>query len=136
MHEVAKGSFNVTLDRERPYDSAEGVSLARIAIKKQFRGDLVGTSNGHMLSATGVIPGSAGYVAIERVTCKLKGKSGSFVLQHSGRITHGQGELAFSVVPDTGTRELTGLTGEMTVEIVGGRHVYTFAYSFRPTELQ
>ena len=100
-----------------------------MTIDKQFHGDLEGTSKGQMLSAMGSIKGSAGYVAMERVTGTLKGRSGSFVLQHSGTMTRGEPRLVVSVVPDSGTAELVGLAGTLTIKIADGKHSYEFEYT-------
>jgi len=126
----AVGTFEVTMNPEPPYDTNEGASIGRVSIKKQFVGDLHASSTVEMIGARSVqVKGSAGYVAIERVIGSLHGKSGSFVLQHSGTMTRGKGELNVSVVPDTGTGELKGLAGRMTIEISEGNHSYVFEYS-------
>lgn len=130
MSTHANGTFDVTMNPQPPYDTAEGVSLSRVSITKQFRGDLEGASTVEMLSAVTDVKGSAGYVAIERVTGALHGRAGSFVLQHSGTMTRGQAELKVSVVPDSGTNELKGITGKMTIDMVDGKHLYTFDYTF------
>ena len=100
-----------------------------MAIDKQFRGDLEGSSRGEMLTAGTAVKGSAGYVAIERVTGTLHGRSGSFVLQHNGIMARGAPQLTITVVPDSGTGDLTGLAGQMTVEIDEGAHSYGFEYT-------
>lgn len=82
-----------------------------------------------MLTAVSGVKGSAGYVAIERVTGKLNGRSGTFILQHHATMTRGVPEQSVAVVPDSGTGELEGLTGEMTINIAAGKHSYDFAYS-------
>jgi len=130
MTRTAKGTFQVELRREPPYDVSDGVSLGRTAIDKIFSGDLRGTSTAQMLSAAGEVKGSAGYVAIERFVGSLDGRTGSFVLQHFGVMTRGTGELKVSVVPDTGTGELRGIAGRLNIEIKDGRHEYVFEYSF------
>jgi hypothetical protein len=130
MTRTAKGSFQVEIRREPPYDVSQGVSLARAAVDKTFSGDLQGTSSAQMLSAGGEVNGSAGYVAIERFVGSVEGRSGSFVLQHFGVMTRGTGELKVSVVPDTGTGDLRGIAGRLNIEISDGRHDYTFEYSF------
>ena len=112
-----------------PYDTAGGVSLARVSIRKQFRGDLEGSSTVEMLSAMTGVPGSAGYVAIERVTGTLGGRAGGFVLQHAGTMTRGKAELSVSVVPDSGYGDLKGIAGRMKIDIVDGQHLYTFDYT-------
>jgi hypothetical protein len=126
----AAGTFAVTMSPEPPYDVNEGASIGRVSIEKQFAGDLEGASTVEMIGARSEVKGSAGYVAIERVNGTLHGRAGTFVLQHSGTMTRGKGELSVSVVPDSGTGELKGLSGRMTIEIIEGRHLYGFDYSF------
>jgi pimeloyl-ACP methyl ester carboxylesterase len=128
MTRRASGSFEVTLSPEAPEDRGEGATLGRLSIDKQFRGDLEGSSKGEMLSAVTAVEGSAGYVAIERVRGSLHGRSGSFVLQHSGTMSRGARELSVSVVPDSGTGQLEGLAGRMAIKIVDGKHSYDFEY--------
>lgn len=113
----------------QPEDKAEGSTLGRMSIDKQFHGDLEATSKGEMLSAMTAVQGSAGYVAIERVTGKLHGRSGSFVLQHAGTMTRGEPRLSVTVVPDSGSGQLVGLTGQMTINIAEGQHSYVFDYT-------
>ena len=125
----ASGTFAVTMNPEPPYDVNEGASIGRVSIKKQFAGDLEGSSSVEMIGARSEVKGSAGYVAIERVSGTLHGRAGTFVLQHSGTMTRGRGELSVSVVPDSGTAELKGLSGRMTIEIVEGKHLYGFEYA-------
>ncbi len=86
-----------------------------------------------MLSATTTIQGSAGYVAIEQVHGNLAGKTGSFVLQHFGTMAHDQSNLILEVVPDSGSGQLAGLSGTMTIDIVDGRHLYEFEYDLFDT---
>jgi hypothetical protein len=127
MH--ARGTFTVQLTPQSLADPAADPLLGRLAIAKQFQGELVGTSQGEMLSARTGVDGSAGYVAIERVTGTLHGRQGSFVLQHSGTMTRGAQQLVISVVPDSGTDELAGLAGTMTLQIADGVHAYELAYA-------
>jgi len=82
----ASGTFEVKLTPQAGEDGADA-GLGRMTIDKQFHGDLEGTSKGFMLSSATIVKGSGGYVAMERVTGKLKDRSGSFVLQHSGTMT-------------------------------------------------
>ncbi len=124
----ASGTFEVTMSPQPPYDTSEGATLSRVSINKQFQGDLEASSTVEMLSAITQTKGSAGYVAIERVMGKLHGRTGSFVLQHAGTMTRGLAELLVSVVPDSGTGELKGIAGKMRIDIVGGKHLYTFVY--------
>ena len=109
-----------------PQDSDE--YIGRMSIDKQFRGDLEAVSKGEMLSASTEIEGSAGYVAMERVSGTLHGRRGTFVLQHSGTMNRGEPHLTISVVPDSGAGELVGLTGSMTITIIDGKHSYDFEY--------
>ena len=127
-HEV-KGPFDVKLSPEPPYDTVDGVSLGRITIQKKFHGDLEASGSAQMLSAGTPVQGSAGYVAIERVTGSLKGRTGTFVLQHSGTMDRGKPSLALAIVPDSGTGELKGLAGTMKIDIVDGKHFYTLNYT-------
>ncbi len=129
MTDTARGTFEVKLapqpsDR-RPEDSA----LGRIWLDKQFHGDLEATSRGQMLTAMTEVKGSAGYVAIERVSGTLRGRAGTFVLQHTGTMTRGAPSLTITVVPDSGTEELAGLSGRMNIIITDGKHSYELVYA-------
>jgi hypothetical protein len=126
----AAGTFEVSVNPEPSYEGLDGgIVLGRLSLSKQFAGDLQGSSIVQMLSAGTSVKGSAGYVAIERVVGTLAGRSGAFVLQHSGTMARGQATLSVSVVPDSGTDGLTGLDGRMTIEIVDGKHFYQFDYT-------
>ena len=127
--EHAAGTFDVKLDAQGEADKADGSTLARYSLDKQYHGDLEATSKGTMLTAGTDVKGSAGYVALERVTGTLKGRKGSFVLQHSGTLTRGEPQQSIIVVPDSGTGQLTGLTGKMTIIIAAGKHSYDFEYN-------
>lgn len=129
MAMYASGTFEVKLVPQPPEDKAEGSTLARMSIDKQFHGDLEATSKGQMLTAGTDVKGSAGYVAIERVTGMLQGRTGSFVLQQSGTLTRGAPQQSITVGPDSGTGQLAGLTGKMTINIVDGKHSYGFDYT-------
>ena len=126
----ATGTFSVKIGPLSQYNTSQDAKLARMSIDKQFNGDLVGTSQGDMLSAGTDIKGSAGYVAIERVTGTLSDRSGSFVLQHNATMTRGAPYLNIVVIPDSGTGELAGLTGTMHIAIDKGNHSYEFEYNF------
>src|SRR4051812_19567000 len=128
MANTIRGEFEVKLAPLPTYDSAGGGLVGRLSIDKTFRGGLSATSVGEMLSAGTPVRGSAGYVAIERVTGALGGKAGSFVLMHTGGMNRGVPSLTVQVVPDSGTGELAGLTGTMAIEITGGKHFYVFEY--------
>lgn len=126
----AAGTFSVKIGPLSQYNTSPDAKLARMSIDKQFNGDLVGTSQGEMLSAGTDTKGSAGYVAIERVTGKLNDRSGSFALQHNATMTRGAPYLNIVVIPDSGTGELAGLSGTMHIAIDKGNHSYEFEYSF------
>lgn len=128
MSRIAKGTFEVTL-QPLPFEGADPQwKLGRMSIDKQIVGDLVATTRGQMISAMTDTKGSAGYVAIERVTGSLNGKRGSFVFQHSGLMNRGAPSLTVVVVPDSGTEELAGLEGEFKIIMEGGKHSYEFSY--------
>jgi uncharacterized protein DUF3224 len=129
----ATGAFDVTLTPQPSDDKADDGALGRLSLDKRFHGDLQATSKGQMLTAGTAVKGSAGYVAIERVSGTLLGKSGTFVLQHSGTMTRGEPQLTITVVPDSGTGGLTGLTGRMTIMIADGTHSYAFEYTLART---
>ncbi len=126
---VAKGEFTVKLAPLTVEGQPEGSKIARLSIDKTISGDLVATTAGQMLSAMTETQGSAGYVAIERVDGALHGKRGSFVLQHTGVMNRGAPSLSVTVVPDSGTGELVGLSGTFNIIIANGKHSYEFSYS-------
>jgi Protein of unknown function (DUF3224) len=126
----AAGSFEVKLLPQPLADAESG--LGRMSIDKVFSGDLQGTSKGEMLSALTAVKGSAGYVAIERVTGTLQGRSGSFMLQHLGTMTRGTPALTVLVVPDSGTEGLAGIAGSLSINITAGQHFYTLDYTLPP----
>ncbi|HYI11827.1 MAG TPA: DUF3224 domain-containing protein [Thermoanaerobaculia bacterium] len=122
----AAGTFEVKLVPQTPADAE--AAIGRMSIDKQFHGDLEGTSKGEMLAVQSGVKGSAGYVAMERVTGTLAGRTGTFVLQHSGTMNRGEPGLTITVVPDSGTGGLEGLTGWMTIDIRDGKHFYALEY--------
>jgi hypothetical protein len=127
----ASGAFDVKLNPLEAYNKAEGANLGHMSIDKQFHGDLQAISQGEMLSAMGSVKGSAGYVAIERVSGALHGRRGSFVLQHNATMTRGEPYMNITVVPDSGTDELAGLSGKMLIIIADGKHSYEMDYTLR-----
>jgi hypothetical protein len=129
----AAGTFTVTLAPQDPDAYAEGSPLGRMTMDKVFEGDLTGTGKGQMLTALTPVEGSAGYVAIERVSGTIHGRRGTFVLQHSGTMDRGAQQLALTIVPDSGTEQLTGLSGRMTITIADGRHSYILKYQLPTT---
>jgi Protein of unknown function (DUF3224) len=125
----ASGTFEVKLSPQPLAHAGADPALGRMTIDKTFSGDLQGTSEGEMLTAVSAIKGSAGYVAIERVSGSLHGRTGVFVLQHMGVMNRGAPQLSVAVVPDSGTGELAGLAGVLDIKIVDGKHFYTFDYA-------
>jgi hypothetical protein len=123
------GTFEVKLTPQTSGDKTEDATLGRMSIDKHFHGDLEGTSKGTMLTAGTAVKGSAGYVALEKVSGTLNGREGTFVLQHSGTMTRGTPQLTITVVPDSGTSQLAGLTGNFTIKIAEGKHSYDFEYT-------
>ena len=127
MTQIAKGPFDVKLNPQplALEDDGEGAARGRMSLDKRFHGDLDATSKGEMLTAMSGTQGSAGYVAIEKVTGTLDGRAGTFALQHSATMTRGAPDLRIIVVPDSGTGALAGLAGTMKIVIAeGGKHFY------------
>jgi hypothetical protein len=122
----ATGTFEVKLT---PQSAAhESSAIGRMSLDKQFHGDLDATSQGEMLAVQTSVKGSAGYVAMERVTGTLGGRTGTFALQHSGTMNRGAMHLDLHVVPDSGTGALEAITGRMSIDIRDGKHFYEFEY--------
>jgi len=128
MGHQATGAFEVTLTPVGAPDEVEGVALGRMSLDKRFRGDLEAASKGEMLSVRSA-EGSATYVAVERVSGRLDGRPGSFVLVHRGVMTPEARTLEVEVAPGSGTGELKGLNGRMTIEIAEGKHSYRLDYA-------
>jgi len=128
MTRIARGTFDVKLRPDPITVGASDPPLGRLALDKRFHGDLDGASLGQMLAARSATPGSAGYVAMELVRATLEGRTGTFVLQHSGTMDRGEASLTVTVVPDSGTGGLVGLSGRMHILVSEGRHDYEFTY--------
>jgi hypothetical protein len=124
----ATGTFDVKVIPQAPDDAAGG-PFSRLFLDKQFHGDLDGTSKGQMLAAESTVQGSGAYVALEHFRGTLNGRRGSFVLQHNGTMTKGVPTLVVTVVPDSGTDQLAGLAGTLTIIRAGGKHAYEFPYT-------
>jgi Protein of unknown function (DUF3224) len=129
MTMLACGSFAVNIIPQPPEDKTEGLTLGRMLIEKKFQGDLEAAGKGQMLTGMTEVKGSGAYVAIERVTGTLHGRTGSFILHHLGIRERGAPRLNVSVVPDSGTRDLAGIAGTMTITIAEGKHSYELAYT-------
>jgi len=128
MSTTASGTFDVKVTPVKEGDSADS-AMGRMLIDKQYHGPLEAKAQGQMLTAMSPVPESGAYVAVERVTGTLNGRRGSFMLQHNGTMTRGAYALTITVVPDSGTEELTGLTGKLNITITEGKHLYDFEYS-------
>ena len=125
----AEGTFEVKNTPLGADDALNGTAVGRFGLDKQFHGDLEGTSKGEMLGAGNPATGTAGYVAIEQVTGALNGRSGSFALQHLGTMEENKFDLLVKVVPGSGTGELTGIAGTMTIAPANGKHSWKFDYT-------
>jgi hypothetical protein len=130
MTNHASGPFDVKVIPQD--DNSADQLLGRLTLDKHYHGDLDGAGIGQMLTASTEVKGSGAYVAIERVTGNLKGHTGSFVLQHAGTMIQGVGQLTITVVPGSGTGQLAGISGKMTINIaLDGKHSYDFEYTLR-----
>jgi hypothetical protein len=128
MTQHAKGPFEVKM-APQDQDAAEGTVLARLSLDKVFHGALEATGKGQMLTASTDTPGSAVYVAIERVTGTLEGKAGSFALVHRGLMRGEERNLSVEIVPDSGTGALKGISGRLNIEVADGKHLYDLEYT-------
>ena len=130
----ASGTFDVKVNPQVQEEAVGDPTVGRMSIDKKFSGDIEGTSKGQMLATVTEVAGSAGYVALERVVGTLDGREGTFALQHSGTMTRGTPQLKITVVPDSATGQLKGLSGTMTINIVEGKHFYEFEYTLDETK--
>ena len=130
MTQHATGTFEVKLT---PLDDKAGdASMGRMTFEKQWQGEMQGTSSGQMLTGGDVKTGSAGYVAMEKFTGSVKGRKGTLLFQHAATMTSGKGDLTITVVPSSGTEELKGISGQLTIKIEHSKHFYDFEYSITP----
>ena len=127
MSQHISGLFDVKMSPQAAAENEEA-GIGRMLLDKKFHGDLQADSKGQTLAHTTSVKGSAGYVAMEKVIGDLQGRKGSFVLQHSGTMNRGEATLVLTVVPDSGTEELEGLSGSMTITITDGKHYYGFDF--------
>jgi len=125
----ATGAFDVKLLPLTLSEQSADPKLGRMSIEKQYHGELEATAKGEMLTAQSEVKDSGVYVAVERVTGILNGKKGSFAMHHTGVMNRSKPELKITVVPDSGTDDLKGLTGTMSIRIESGKHFYDFEYS-------
>ena len=125
---TARGSLEVNIEPEAPFLEQDGLKLNRNVVLKQFSGDMAGSSEAQMIAAFTGTPGSAGYVAIEYFTGSVGEKSGAFALQHSGTMNRGDAQLTVTIVPDSGSGELTGISGTLEIDNEEGEHSYVLDY--------
>ncbi|HEY7292684.1 MAG TPA: DUF3224 domain-containing protein [Vicinamibacterales bacterium] len=126
----AKGTFDVKVAPLPAYDTTEATTLGRMSLDKVYHGDLDGTAKGEMLTGMTSVKNSGAYVAVERFAGTLAGRRGTFVLHHTGIMDRGSQKLTVTVVPDSGTDQLTGLSGSLNIIIAAdGTHSYEFDYS-------
>jgi len=132
MNQQVKGGFDVNRTVEPTCDMGDGVAVGHYRFDKHFQGELDATSVVHMLAVGTDVPGSAAYVAIERLSGTLQGRSGSFFLQHNGVMNRGAASLSLTIVPDSGSGDLKGIAGHMAIDITDGKHFYTLDYALNP----
>ncbi len=126
----ASGAFDVTITPAPADDHSDGGALGRMTVDKVYHGDLEGRAVAQMLTGMSPTEKTSGvYVAVERVTATLNGRKGAFILHHTGIMDRGAQNLKITVVPDSGTDQLTGITGTMMIDIKDGKHFYTFDYT-------
>jgi hypothetical protein len=125
----ATGTFEVKITPQAPQEGVDDPGVGRMVIEKHFQGDLQAHSKGHMLAVGTPIDGSAGYVAMEQVHGSVHGRHGSFALQHSGTMHRGTPQLSVTIVPDSGTEDLAGIAGELTITVANGVHSYDLHYT-------
>lgn len=129
MLKHAEGTFDVKNSPLDADDATNGTGIGRFGLDKEFHGDLEGTSKGEMLGAGNPATGTAGYVAIEQITGTLNGRTGSFALQHFGTMEDNSFDLVVKVVPGSGSGQLTGIAGTMTIAISSGKHSWKLDYA-------
>jgi len=129
MSAHAAGTFSISMTPAGTPQRSGRTALARTSLEKVYAGDLAGTGSGEMLSAVTDTKGAAGYVAIEAITGVLQGRAGSFVVQHTGTMADGRQELSIVIVPHSGTGQLEGISGTLTIRIADGQHFYELSYS-------
>ena len=129
MTERISGVFEVKMTPEAAHEAGAAAGIGRMSLDKRYHGALDATGAGEMLTAMTATKGSAGYVAIERVEGSLDGRRGGFFLQHTGTMDRGSPSLSITVVPDSGSGALEGLSGHLAIRIEDGKHFYDFDYA-------
>ena len=125
---TARGPMDVDTEFEPPFLEQDGLKMNRCVVRKKYSGGMSGAAEAQMLAAFTDTPGSAAYVAIEHFTGSVDGKTGSFALQHSGVMDRGDAQLTVTIVPDSGTGELAGISGTLEIDNDEGRHSYVLEY--------
>ncbi|GAA3253395.1 DUF3224 domain-containing protein [Dactylosporangium siamense] len=129
MGTKAVAPFSIEGWEEDVYDERPGARLSRTRITKTFTGDFIGTSEAETLMCGAAVEGSAAYVGFERFLGSLHGRAGTFVLHHTATGSGGQRGGSWTIVPDTGTDELTGISGAGEIVIAeDGAHTLVLAY--------
>lgn len=128
MHH-AKGTFEVKVKPIAFENAPEAAALSRLTIDKVLSGELVGTTVGQMFAVGTTVKDSGVYVAVERVTGKVDGRSGTFALYHVGTMRGGSYHMDVRIVPDSGTEDFAGIEGEFKILIKDGVHYYELVYS-------
>lgn len=129
MTQQVKGEFDVNRTVEPVCEMGEGITAGHFRFDKRFHGELAASSVVHMLAVGTDVPGSAAYVAIERLSGTLQGRAGSFFLQHNGVMNRGAASLSLTIVPDSGKGQLEGISGHMAIDITDGKHFYTLDFA-------
>lgn len=132
----AGGPFEITIIPAGPPEKEGRTATARMELEKRYTGALDASGKGSMLTAVSNTQGSAAYVAIERVSGTLAGRKGSFVLQHAGTMRGGSSQATITIVPDSGTEELSGISGSLALSVVDGKHAYLLDYVLAPVPEQ
>ena len=125
----ARGTFEVQVKPVAGDEYADGATMGRMTLDKQFSGDLEGTGKGQMITGMGSVKGSAAYSAIDRITGTVHGRHGSFIIQHTGIMTRGAPSLVITIVPDSGTEQLAGISGTLEINVEGKVHSYVLSYT-------
>ena len=129
MTHRAAGSFTVSMRPAAPPERAGRTTLGRMILEKEYDGALAASGKGEMLTAVTDTPGSASYVAIEQVSGVLLERAGSFVIHHAGTMSGGVKRLSIAIVADSGTGQLAGIAGTMTLETADGDHRYELLFT-------
>ena len=122
MTKHVTGKFEHQSWDEQPFqENADGSKLTRASINNTYTGEIEGTAKLEYLMA---YPADAdvSFVGLQYVDGAIDGNKGRFVLQHIGVFADGVAKGTVSVVPGSGTDDLTGLRGEGTFVTEGQTH--------------